>query len=63
MTTVKHLQINTFQTMKGSNFIFHLFDDKDGVRIALSSDYVYPPTNKDELKELADFIYKYLENK
>ena len=53
----------TYQSYKGDTFIFHLFDEKDTIRIGLSSSLVYPSVNRDELKGLADLIYKYLENK
>ena len=52
----------TYQSYKGDTFIFHLFDEKDTIRISLSSSLVYPSVNRDELKGLADLIYKYLEN-
>lgn len=41
-------------TYTGENFVFHLFKN-DG-------EYVYPYVEKGELKELAEFILKYLEN-
>ena len=50
-------------TFKGENFVFHLFDDHGQLIMGLSSDYVYPYVEKDELKELAEFILQYLENK
>jgi hypothetical protein len=52
----------TYQSYKGDTFIFHLFDEKDTIRIGLSSKLVYPTVDKDELRGLADFINKYLEN-
>ena len=46
-------QINTYA---GQHFIFHLIKEDKNISITLSSDYVYPPVDKFELKELADFI-------
>lgn len=47
-------------------FQFHIMNDKEGLHIGCSSNpdkyYVYPPTNKDELRGLAEFILKYLED-
>lgn len=48
-------------TFKGENFVFHLFNDHGQLIMGLSSDYVYPYVEKDELKKLAEFILKYLE--
>lgn len=56
------LMNETYQSYKGDTFIFHLFDEKDTIRIGLSSSLVYPSVNRDELKGLADFILQYLEN-
>lgn len=50
-----------YQSYYGKDFTFHLFHEKDTTNIGLASSYVYPPINKQELKNLADFIYKYLE--
>jgi hypothetical protein len=52
----------TYQSYKGDTFIFHLFDEKDTIRIGLASSLVYPSVNRYELRELADFILQYLEN-
>lgn len=57
------LMNETYQSYKGNTFIFHLFDEKDAIRICLSSRLVYPSVNRYELRELADFILQYLENK
>jgi hypothetical protein len=51
-------QINTYA---GQHFIFHLIKEDKNISITLSSDYVYPPVDKFELKELADFICNTLE--
>lgn len=53
----------TYQSCKGNTFIFHLFDEQDTIRIGLTSRLVYPSVNREDLKGLADFILKYLENK
>jgi hypothetical protein len=49
-----------YQSYYGRDFTFHLFHEKDTTNIGLASSYVYPPVNKQELKELAEFILKYL---
>lgn len=52
------------ESYRGKNFIFHL-SDKDGkTTIGLASDYVYPSVDKNELKELVEFLNKSIvENK
>lgn len=49
-----------YKSYFGKDFTFHLFHEKDGTSIGLASSYVYPPANKQELKELAEFILQYL---
>lgn len=44
------------------NFIFHIFEDNGEITIGLASNYVYPPTNKNELKNLIEFIGKHLDD-
>jgi hypothetical protein len=51
-----------YQSYYGKDFTFHLFHEKDAINIGLASSYVYPPVNRQELKDLAEFILKYLEN-
>lgn len=51
-----------YQSYYGRDFTFHLFHEKDTTNIGLASSYVYPPANKQELKELAEFILQHLEN-
>lgn len=50
-----------YQSLHGQQFIFHLFNEDQTIRIGLSSNYVYAPVNKSELKDLAEFILNYLE--
>lgn len=47
---------------KGQHFIFHIINDHGQLAISMSSDYVYPYVEKDDLKQLAEFILNYLEN-
>lgn len=54
--------MENLQSYNGKNFIVHLFNEDDASKIGFSSSYVYPTVDKNELKELADFILKYLEN-
>jgi hypothetical protein len=50
------------KTYTGQHFIFHIVKEEGNISITLSSDYVYPPVDKFELKELADFIYTIVDN-
>lgn len=50
-------------TYTGENFVFHLFKNDGEYLIGMGSEYVYPYASKEDLKGLADFILKYLENK
>ena len=54
------------ETYSCEYFKFHIMNGKEGLHIGYSSNpdkyYVYPPTNNDELKGLADFIYQYLQS-
>lgn len=49
-------------THVGQNFSFHILEEKNTISIGLASSYVYAPVDKNELKELAQFILQYLEN-
>lgn len=56
------------RTFKGSNFNLHIFhenmmyEDSLGLMFASTNNKIHPPISKDELKNLADFIYDYLDN-
>jgi hypothetical protein len=61
------------KSFKGQHFIIHLNTDMGRLlnknelkdcpyNLMVSSEYVYPPMTRDELKGLADFILNYLEN-
>ncbi len=49
-------------TYNGENFVFHLFNNDGEYLIGMGSEYVYPYASKEDLKGLAEFILKYLEN-
>lgn len=51
-----------YKTYKGKDFIFHLFEENGGLRISLSSRYVYVPIDKKQLMELAKFIDCFIES-
>lgn len=57
--------MKTNETYLAEYFIFRIFNDENGESVGLASNsdkfYVYPPTNKDELKGLAEFILRYLD--
>lgn len=54
--------MQTKETLQGQHFIFHILEEDGKITIGLASDYVYPPIDKFELKDLAEFITTYLEN-
>lgn len=54
--------METKKTYSGQHFFFHLFEQDGKISVGLASEYVYPPIDKYELKELADFIYTQLED-
>lgn len=54
--------METKKTYSGQHFFLHLFEEDGKISMDLASEYVYPPINKNELKDLAEFITKYLEN-
>lgn len=56
---------STFQNENFNLHIFHkgmLYQDYYGLMFSPTKNLVNPPISKEELKGLADFIYKYLEN-
>jgi hypothetical protein len=50
------------KTYTGQHFLFHIVKEDGDISITLSSEYVYPTMDKFELKELADFIYNFIDN-
>jgi len=50
------------KTYSGQYFFFHLFEEDGKISIGLASDYVYPPTSKQELKNLIQFISENLDD-
>lgn len=54
--------MNIAQRCSGDNFTFFLFAEEDGLYIGLSSEYVYPSVNREELQRLADSITQYLKS-
>lgn len=55
-------KMRELRTYTGQHFIFHIVKEEGNISITLSSDYVYAPVHKFELKKLADFIYTAIEN-
>jgi hypothetical protein len=39
-----------------------MYEDKYGVMFGPTQGHAHPPISREQLKELADFIYNYLEN-
>lgn len=47
-------------TFKAQKFLFHIREDNGKTTIALASDYVWPSVDKEELKQLVDFLLEYI---
>lgn len=54
--------MNIIQRCSGDNFTFFLFEEEGGLYIGLSSEYVYPSVNREELQRLAESITQYLKS-
>lgn len=52
--------MNIVQKCSGDNFTFFIFDEQNSLYIGLSSEYVYPSVNREELQRLADSIIDFL---
>lgn len=57
---------NTFKAKNFNLHIFHenmMYENNYGLMLGPTTGYAYPPISREELKELADFIYKILDIK
>lgn len=55
--------METKKTYSGQHFFFHLFEQDGRISMGLASEYVYPPVDKYELKDLIEFIETFLKDK
>jgi len=56
---------STFRADSFNLHLFHkgmMFTDNYGLMLGCTKNYAHPPISREELKGLADFIYKYLEH-
>lgn len=54
--------MTTIKSYAGEYFVFHMFKDDAKISIGLASNHVYVPTNKQELKNLIQFISENLDD-
>lgn len=56
---------SSFRSETVNIHFFHkgrMYEDKYGIMFGPTKGHAHPPLSREELKELADFIYDYLEN-
>lgn len=65
METKPQTNKSSFRSEAVNIHFFHkgaMYEDKYGMMFGPTKGHAHPPISRDELRGLADFIYKYLEN-